>query len=105
MTFAGIVIAQSGNVLASRTSKASIFKTSVKSNKWIWIGIASQIAIVSALIYTPTLQKFFGTTALNPLDWVFLALLAVIVILAEETRKWITRHLTKQPDPLSPSRH
>ena len=95
MTFAGIVVAQVGNVLASRTNKASIFKTSVKSNKWIWLGIASQITIISALVYIPILQRFFGTTGLGPYDWAFLALLAGTVILAEEVRKLVTRRLSE----------
>jgi Ca2+-transporting ATPase len=95
MTFAGIVIAQVGNVLASRTNKASIFKTSVTSNKWIWLGIASQISIISAIVYIPILQRFFGTTGLGPYDWAFLALFAGIVILAEEIRKFVARRLAK----------
>jgi potassium/sodium efflux P-type ATPase len=95
MTFAGIVIAQVGNVLACRTSKVSILKTSLKSNKWIWLGIASQVTILSAIVYVPPLQNLFGTTVLGPLDWAFLALLACIVIVAEEIRKWIARRLAK----------
>jgi Ca2+-transporting ATPase len=95
MTFAGIVVAQVGNVLACRTHKISIFKTSPTSNKWIWLGILSQISILSALIYVPFLQPFFGTTAIGSIEWAFLALLACIVILAEETRKWFARRLSK----------
>jgi potassium/sodium efflux P-type ATPase len=95
MTFAGIVIAQVGNVLASRTSKVSIFKTSLKSNKWIWLGIASQISIISLLIYAPQMQALFGTASLGPFEWAFLALLAAVIVFVEEIRKWFTRRLTK----------
>lgn len=95
MTFAGIVIAQVGNVLACRTSKVSIFKTSFSSNKWIWIGIAAQVSIISFLVYVPLMQRLFGTTALGLVDWAFLAVFACIVILAEEVRKWFARRLTK----------
>jgi magnesium-transporting ATPase (P-type) len=95
MTFAGIVIAQVGNVLACRTTKVSIFKASFSSNKWIWIGIAAQISILSSLIYVPFMQGLFGTTAIDAMDWVFLALLACIVILAEEIRKWFSRRLAR----------
>jgi magnesium-transporting ATPase (P-type) len=95
MTFAGIVIAQVGNVLACRTSKLSIFKTSISSNKWIWFGIVSQISILSFLVYVPFMQTLFGTTALGLLDWVFLAALAVTVIFAEEIRKWLAGKITK----------
>jgi Ca2+-transporting ATPase len=91
MTFAGIVIAQVGNVLACRTSKVPIFKTSLSSNKWIWIGIAAQVSIISFLVYVPLMQRLFGTTALGLIDWAFLAVFACIVIFAEEVRKWFAR--------------
>lgn len=96
MTFGGIVVAQMGNLFASRTSKASVFKTSLKSNRWIWLGVASQLSILSAIIYLPVLQSVFGTTAIGAYEWGYLALLAFIVIFVEETRKWFARRLTKQ---------
>jgi Ca2+-transporting ATPase len=95
MTFAGIVVAQMGNVLVCRTSKTSIFKISPKSNKWIWIGIASQLTIISILVYVPLMRTLYGTTALSIIDWAFLALLACIVVLAEEIRKLFSRRLSK----------
>jgi len=94
MTFAGIVVAQVGNVLACRTRKTSIFKTSLRSNKWIWLGIAAQISILSAIVYAPPLQNAFGTAPLGLNDWLFLAMLAVIVIFAEEIRKFFARRLS-----------
>ncbi len=93
MTFAGIVVAQVGTVLACRTNKVSIFKTSLKSNKWIWLGIASQLSIISLIVYVPFLQGFFGTTGIGLMDWAFLALFACIVTIAEEIRKWLARRL------------
>jgi magnesium-transporting ATPase (P-type) len=95
MVFAGIVVAQIGNVLSSRTNKTSVFRTSLTSNKWIWVGIAAQISIIASMVYVPWLQRLFGTTALDPMDWAFLALLAFIVIFAEEIRKWFARKLAK----------
>jgi magnesium-transporting ATPase (P-type) len=95
MVFAGIVVAQIGNVLGSRTNKTSIFKTSLTNNKWIWLGIAAQISIIASMVYVPWLQRLFGTTALDPIDWAFLALLAFVVIFAEEIRKWFARKLAK----------
>jgi Ca2+-transporting ATPase len=91
MTFAGIVVAQVGDVLACRTSKTSIFKTSLQSNKWILLGIAAQISVLSAIVYVPFLQQAFGTTFLGVNDWIFLICLAGIVIIAEEIRKSIAR--------------
>lgn len=96
MTFAGIVVAQVGNVLACRTSKTSIFKTKINSNKWIWLGIAAQISILSAILYLPFLQNIFGTAPLELNDWLFLAGLAIIVIFAEEARKFFVRRMQIQ---------
>lgn len=95
MTFAGIVVAQVGNVLACRTTKQSIFKTSLAANKWILLGIVSQLSILSLLVYVPFLQKLFGTTALGVADWAFLALLPIAVVIAEEIRKFFARRLSK----------
>ena len=95
MTFAGIVMAQVGNVLACRTSKQSIFRTSVATNKWILVGIAAQISILSIIVYVPFLQSLFGTTELGVAEWAYLLLLPVAVILAEEVRKLLARHLVK----------
>ena len=84
MTFAGIVVAQVGNVLACRTSKVSIFKTNLSANKWIIFGIMAQLSILAFLIYVPFVQPFFGITALRIEDWAFLASLALVKLFAEE---------------------
>lgn len=95
MTFAGIVVAQVGNVIACRTSRVSAFRACLSENKWIFVGIIGQLSILSAILYIPTLQKFFGTTSIGLQEWVFLFMLAALVLLAEETRKLILRRLSK----------
>jgi magnesium-transporting ATPase (P-type) len=105
MTFAGIVVAQAGNVLACRTSKQSVFKTSLKTNKWIIAGIVSQISILAVLVYVPLMQHVFGTTALGVTDWIYLISLALIVVFAEEIRKFISRRFGKKAEDLSKHDH
>ena len=105
MMFAGIVVAQAGNVLACRTSKQSIFRTSLKTNKWIIAGIISQISILAVLIYVPLLQHVFGTVALGLTDWAFLISLALVVVFAEEIRKFFVRHFGKAAEDLSRHDH
>ena len=98
MTFAGIVVAQVGNVIACRTSKVSVFKAKLSANKWIVLGIVAQLSILTLLIYVPFVQPFFGTTAISVLDWAFLASLALIVIFAEEIRKFFARNISKSSE-------
>jgi magnesium-transporting ATPase (P-type) len=105
MTFAGIVVAQVGNVLACRTSKQSIFKSSLAKNKWIIVGIISQLFILALLVYVPVMQQIFGTTALGLVEWLYLLLLAVAVIFAEELRKFFSRKLAKVPEDLNKHDH
>jgi magnesium-transporting ATPase (P-type) len=88
-------VAQAGNVLACRTTKQSIFKTSLKQNKWIVAGIVSQLTILAFLVYVPPLQTVFGTAALGVSDWAFLLSLAVVVVFAEEIRKFFSRRFSK----------
>jgi P-type Ca2+ transporter type 2C len=105
LMFAGIVVAQAGNVLACRTSKQSVFKTSLKTNKWIIVGIVSQLSILAFLVYVPLMQQFFGTVALNLTDWLYLISLALIVIFAEEIRKFLSRRFSKTVEDLNKHDH
>jgi Ca2+-transporting ATPase len=105
MTFASIVVAQAGNVLACRTSKQSIFKTSLKTNKWIIAGIVSQISILAVLVYVPLMQHVFTTTALGVTDWIYLISLALIVVFAEEIRKFLSRRFGKKAEDLNKHDH
>ncbi len=105
MTFAGIVVAQIGNVLACRTSKQSIFRTSLAKNKWIMWGIIAQFSILAVLVYVPLMQNIFGTTALGITDWIYLISLALIVVFAEEIRKFLTRRFGKKTEDLSKHDH
>jgi magnesium-transporting ATPase (P-type) len=91
LMFAGIVVAQAGDVIACRTSKQSVFRASLAKNKWIIWGIIAQLSILAVLLYVPLLQQVFGTTGLGVKDWLYLVSLAVIVILAEEVRKLVVR--------------
>ncbi len=95
MTFAGIVLAQVGNLFSCRTNTSSIFKSGFLKNRLIFWAILSQISILCLLIYVPVLQPAFGTTALNLTDWAYLILLPIIVIIAEEVRKLLSRHRKK----------
>lgn len=95
MTLAGIVLGQVANVFSCRTNRVSMFRIGLSRNKWILGGIASQIGILSIIIYVPWLQPIFGTTALGALDWGYLLLVTTSVIIAEEVRKLFIRVLKK----------
>ena len=72
MAFAGIVIAQVGSVLSLRANRPSISKDDLWSSRWIWLGIAGQVAATALIVHVPLLQGIFGTTGIELSDWIFL---------------------------------
>ena len=86
-----------GNVLSCRTNKASLFRTSWTSNRWIWVCMAAQALITLAIVYLGPLQTIFGTTSLKLKDWLYLSMLPFAVIAAEEFRKLLSRRSSSHP--------
>jgi len=95
IVMAGIMMGQLGNLFSARTSLSSAFRLSPFRNRWIFLGILAQFAIMAAIIYIPFLQPLFGTAPLLPLDLLFLLLLAPAALLLEELRKMLTRKLSR----------
>jgi magnesium-transporting ATPase (P-type) len=91
----GIMMGQLGNLFSARTSSLSAFRLSPFRNRWIFLGILGQFAIMAAIIYIPFLQPLFGTAPILPLDLLFLLLLAPAALLLEELRKMMTRKLSR----------
>ncbi len=91
MSLAGIIATQVGNVFACRTEKESLFKVGFLSNRLVLLGIASELMIISVLIYTPFFQRIFGLAPIGLKDWGFLFAFTPVLFLMEEGRKWIVR--------------
>ncbi len=94
MTFAGIVACQIGTAMAARTERVSLRSIGVFSNRLLLWGIAFEIAFTAALVYTPPLQKIFGTAALSPGELALLAPMPFVVWGSDELRRWIVRRRT-----------
>jgi sodium/potassium-transporting ATPase subunit alpha len=93
VTFAGIVLAQVANVFACRSDHLSVTKLGWLNNPLILWGIATELAILALLTYTPTGNSIFGTSPLPA--WIFgpLVLGALVFFVAEEGRKMISKRL------------
>lgn len=92
MVFAGIVMAQIGNLLTSQTMKSSVFEIGLFKNRWIIWGILFELIILFSIIYVPQLQLIFGTAPLGFNEWGYLILFIPIVFIADEIRKAVFRH-------------
>ncbi len=91
MTLAAIVFGQIGMVLNCRTENQSVFSIGLFSNKRVLFGILFEVFLLSVIIYTPFLQEVFNTAPIGLLDWAFLLVIPVPIVLLEELRKYIHR--------------
>jgi magnesium-transporting ATPase (P-type) len=91
MSLAGIVASQIGNVFACRTERESVFRAGFFANRLVLWGIATELVIITFLIYMPSLQRVFGLAPLAIKEWAFLFIFAPLLLLIEEGRKWIGR--------------
>ena len=69
MAFSGVVVTQIGNLFTQRATHRSILKVPLFNNKFIWIGIVSEIVLTLAIVYTPFMQRFIGTAAFDAKYW------------------------------------
>lgn len=87
MTLGSVVATQIGNLFAQRTERGSIFRLGFFGNRLLWVGIATELVLVFAIIYFPPLQRVFGTAALPLPYWLFLLAWTPALLVAEEIRK------------------
>ena len=93
MALAAVVSTQVGNLFAQRTERSSVFQVGFFSNRLVWLGIATELALIGLIVYTPPLQAVFGTAAFPPEQWLFLLAWMPALFLADEGRKWLLRWL------------
>ncbi|WP_277752680.1 cation-transporting P-type ATPase [Streptomyces sp. L2] len=91
---AGIVVSQFFNALAVRTDRQSVFRAGLFGNPWLLAAGCFSIGLMAAMSYAAPLQAVFHTAPLAPADWAVLAAFGVLLLAAEETRKWMLRRRT-----------
>jgi calcium-translocating P-type ATPase len=101
MTFAGIVVCQIGTAVAARTERASLRAVGFFTNRFLLLGIASEIVFAAALVYIPALQGVFGTAPLHGLELAILAPFPFIVWGVDELRRASLRRRRPLPAPAS----
>ncbi|ARF53390.1 cation-translocating P-type ATPase [Streptomyces gilvosporeus] len=98
MVQAGIVVSQFFNALAVRTDRQSVFRIGLLSNPWLLAAGCFGIGLMAAISYLPVLQTVFHTAPLAAADWAVLTAFGVLLLAAEETRKWwLRRHRPVRP--------
>lgn len=94
MTLACIVTTQIGNMFALRAEHGQPFGPSLRTNRLVGIGVFAALAVVSAVIYLPLLQRIFGTTAFPARNWLFLFACAPLLLLADAIRRAVLKRVS-----------
>lgn len=96
LTFAAIIFAQIGNGLSCRSQRESLFRIGLWNNRYYVAGVGVQLGVLALLIFVTPLGAIFGTRPFDPIYWWAVVIVALIVLIAEESRKWIIRHFSKK---------
>jgi calcium-translocating P-type ATPase len=88
---AAIVVTQVANVFLCRDDRRSAFALGRPSNPLLLWGIAVEIVLILAIIYTPLGETLFGTAPLPAAAWVFFVPFAAAMVALEEGRKAVVR--------------
>ncbi|MGE5471417.1 MAG: cation-translocating P-type ATPase [Bacteroidota bacterium] len=86
-----IVLAQMINLFVCRHPRLPAWHFPVFENRWLLAGLASEAALLLAIVYTPWGNALFGTAPLPLAVFLYALPFALGLGLAEELRKWIIR--------------
>lgn len=87
----GIVLAQVANVFVCRHPQQPAWHFPLFGNRLLLAGVAAEILLMLAIVYTPPGNALFGTAPLEGNIWMLGGLLALGLAAAEEARKYFSR--------------
>jgi len=90
MVFVSIVACQFGNLFICRSERHSIWTMLFSKNYLIYTGLIFEIIITAAIIFLPGLNRVFQTQPIKLNDLKIIALCPIILIVFEESRKFIS---------------
>jgi sodium/potassium-transporting ATPase subunit alpha len=86
-----IIVTQIANVFACRSFRESVFSLGFFSNPLIFVGIAVELSFQFFIVYHPIGNRIFATAPLPVTVWLILIPFALLLFVAEETRKAVVR--------------
>lgn len=99
MALAAVVATQIGNLFAQRTERVSFLRVGLFGNPLIWIGIATESALLIAIVYVPFFQEIFGTAPFPVENWFLLVGAIPTLLLVDEGWKALLRWQTHRSRP------
>jgi calcium-translocating P-type ATPase len=88
---AAIVVTQVANLFVCRGERDSALSVPIAGNHLLAFGVAVELTLVAAIVYTPAGHLVFGTAPLPAWVWAWAAAGAALMFLLEEARKALLR--------------
>jgi magnesium-transporting ATPase (P-type) len=96
LALAAVVTTQIGNLFAHRTEIQSIAAVGWTSNRLVFTGVATELAVIAAIVYLPPLQALVGTMPFPAWHWLVVLAAAPLLLVADEARKALVRRYGKK---------
>ena len=93
--FASIIICQIADVWICRTRRQSVFKSGFLKNKVVLLGIFTELALLSMIVYVPIINTFFNTHPLSIFELSLSVPFALVILFGDELRKVFVRNGNK----------
>jgi P-type Ca2+ transporter type 2C len=91
LAFTTVVVFQLFNAFNARSAQESAFR-GLFTNRWLWLAVLVGALLQVAVVYTPFLQRPFGTVPLRPMDWLLCVVVSSTVLWLYELVKLVRRH-------------
>ena len=90
ITFVLLVLIQFFNAYNCRSDRHSVLHRPF-ANRWLNTAVLWEVVLLIIIVYTPFLQRAFGTYSLTPADWAMTVALAFSIVPVIELVKWRAR--------------
>jgi magnesium-transporting ATPase (P-type) len=98
MAVNAVVLCEMFYLFNSRRIFASVINTEgLLGNPKVLIAVAICVVLQLLFTYAPTLQQLFGSTALDPTQWLKVVLAGLLVFIVAELEKWVLRRFRLLP--------
>lgn len=93
--FTAMVLMELANAVSARSLKHTVFKVGLFKNKFLWLAIASSLALQLVVLYTPALQTLFDVQTPELFDWAIAILFTIITFAVLEASKYLVGKIRK----------
>ena len=88
--FTAIVSMELVIAISARSIKYPVFKVGLFKNKYLWIAVASSLALQMVVLYVPGVQALFHVQSPTLTDWAVAALFSGLIFSVLEIGKYVT---------------